>query len=217
MAELPSHPQQLLQPQQSAGEAAEPPSSMPPVQLPALDSNQPAFSSTAERSEGVTRGSNISDNDNTFAATAATDGAGLPLFGPTAPPLDPTMGHPPEWWRSVRTPDEIVDLLGLRECANTIVGSNQIRGVSGGQKKRVTIGEALLANARFLALDSITTGLDAATAYDVMRYINSWAAQTGGVVVAALQQATPEVRLGSHSHCNHAKRYQTRELILPTA
>lgn len=35
----------------------------------------------------------------------------------------------------------VIDILGLRECQDTIVGNDQIRGISGGQKKRVTIGE----------------------------------------------------------------------------
>jgi ABC-type glutathione transport system ATPase component len=52
----------------------------------------------------------------------------------------------------------------LQACADTIVGSVFVRGISGGQKKRVTIGEALLANARVLALDEATNGLDASTA-----------------------------------------------------
>lgn len=54
--------------------------------------------------------------------------------------------------------ERIIAILGLKECENTIVGDNQVRGISGGQKKRVTIGEALLSGARILALDEITNG-----------------------------------------------------------
>lgn len=53
---------------------------------------------------------------------------------------------------------EILDLLHLNACADTIVGNDLMRGVSGGEKKRVTVGEGLITNARFLALDEISTG-----------------------------------------------------------
>lgn len=43
-------------------------------------------------------------------------------------------------------------------CANTMIGNDLLRGVSGGEKKRVTVGEGLITNARFLALDEISTG-----------------------------------------------------------
>ena len=44
-------------------------------------------------------------------------------------------------------------------CANTMIGNELLRGVSGGEKKRVTVGEGLITNARFLALDEISTGM----------------------------------------------------------
>jgi ABC-type multidrug transport system ATPase subunit len=36
--------------------------------------------------------------------------------------------------------DMVIEMLGLKECENTIVGNDLNRGVSGGQKKRVTLG-----------------------------------------------------------------------------
>ena len=88
--------------------------------------------------------------------------------------------------------DHVIDTLGLRECEGVIVGNDQARGISGGQKKRVTLGEALLTGARVLCLDEVTNGLDAATAADIMRFVAEWAHVTGGTVVAALQAPTPE-------------------------
>ena len=41
-----------------------------------------------------------------------------------------------------RLVDHVIDTLGLRECEGVIVGDAQARGISGGQKKRVTLGEA---------------------------------------------------------------------------
>lgn len=39
-----------------------------------------------------------------------------------------------------------------------MIGNDILRGVSGGEKKRVTVGEGLITNARYLALDEISTG-----------------------------------------------------------
>ena len=57
-----------------------------------------------------------------------------------------------------RRVQEVLDLLHLHACADTIVGNDLLRGISGGEKKRVTVGEGLITNARFLALDEISTG-----------------------------------------------------------
>lgn len=97
--------------------------------------------------------------------------------------------------RSLRSSlvDYVIDALELRECENVILGNELARGVSGGQKKRVTIGEVLLSGARILSLDEVTNGLDSATASSIMSFICSWARLTGGTVVAALQAPTPEI------------------------
>ena len=89
--------------------------------------------------------------------------------------------------------DHVIDTLELRECEHVILGDAMKRGVSGGQKKRVTLGEALLQGARVLALDEVTSGLDSATAAGVARFLSEWARVTGGTVVTALQAPTPEI------------------------
>jgi len=53
---------------------------------------------------------------------------------------------------------EIVTLLRLEDCADTKVGNTLLRGISGGEMMRLTIGEGLLSSARFLALDEISKG-----------------------------------------------------------
>jgi ABC-type multidrug transport system ATPase subunit len=65
--------------------------------------------------------------------------------------------------------DRMLAVLGLQEARDTIIGSGILRGVSGGQKRRATLGEALLLNSRVLALDAPTTGLDSAVAHAVMK------------------------------------------------
>ena len=92
-----------------------------------------------------------------------------------------------------RLVDHVLDALELRECEGVILGDELKRGVSGGQKKRVTLGEALMQGARVLVLDEITSGLDAATAASIVRFLTQWAHLTGGTVITALQAPTPEI------------------------
>ncbi|KAA0170510.1 hypothetical protein FNF27_06572 [Cafeteria roenbergensis] len=84
-------------------------------------------------------------------------------------------------------------LLGLDECENTVVGSDMVRGVSGGQKRRVTVGEMLLTDARVLCGDEITNGLDAAVAADVVAGIREFTRARALTSIIALQQPTPEL------------------------
>jgi len=83
--------------------------------------------------------------------------------------------------------------LGLEECADTIVGNAWVRGVSGGQRKRVTLGEVLCSDARAVFLDEVTSGLDASTAIDVFTTMRDWVDVLGGSCVAALLQPGPEL------------------------
>ncbi|MBA0646064.1 hypothetical protein Goklo_014058, partial [Gossypium klotzschianum] len=65
--------------------------------------------------------------------------------------------------------DYILKILGLEICADTMVGNELIRGVSGGQKKRVTTGEMLAGPAKLLLMDEISTGLDSSTTYQIVK------------------------------------------------
>jgi len=89
--------------------------------------------------------------------------------------------------------DMILKQLGLEECADTVVGNELIRGVSGGQRKRVTMGEVMCSDARALFLDEVTSGLDASTAADVFTAMRDWVDILGGSCVAALLQPGPEL------------------------
>ncbi|XP_041364342.1 broad substrate specificity ATP-binding cassette transporter ABCG2-like [Gigantopelta aegis] len=64
--------------------------------------------------------------------------------------------------------DQVIHELGLTECADRKVGTEFIRGVSGGERKRTNIGMELIISPPVLFLDEPTTGLDASTASSVM-------------------------------------------------
>jgi len=89
--------------------------------------------------------------------------------------------------------DSVHRLLSLDNCLDTIIGNDLVRGVSGGEKKRVTIGEAMVTNARVFCMDEISTGLDAAVTHNIIAALREWTRITNGTAIVSLLQPTPEV------------------------
>ncbi|KAK9677176.1 hypothetical protein RND81_11G125600 [Saponaria officinalis] len=88
--------------------------------------------------------------------------------------------------------DYILKILGLEICADTMVGDEVIRGVSGGQRKRVTTGEMLVGPAKALFMDEISTGLDSSTTYQIVNSIRQSVHILNGTAVISLLQPAPE-------------------------
>ncbi|ESO03400.1 hypothetical protein HELRODRAFT_192026 [Helobdella robusta] len=72
----------------------------------------------------------------------------------------------------IRKVDNAIYELGLTQCADSRVGTDLIRGVSGGERKRTNIGMELVISPKVLFLDEPTTGLDSSTAFAVMSLLN---------------------------------------------
>lgn len=88
--------------------------------------------------------------------------------------------------------EEVILELGLKECADTRIGNSQHRGCSGGEKRRVSIGVQLLANPSVLFLDEPTTGLDATSAFQLIRTLKKLA-QKGRTVITTIHQPRSEI------------------------
>eukprot|EP00897_Mesotaenium_endlicherianum_P002106 jgi/Mesen1/1923/ME000145S01008 len=88
--------------------------------------------------------------------------------------------------------DYITKVLGLDVCADTLVGNEMLRGISGGQKKRVTTGEMIVGPTRTLFMDEISTGLDSSTTFQIVKCIRNFCHIFGGTVLMALLQPAPE-------------------------
>ncbi|KAL2345195.1 hypothetical protein Fmac_006480 [Flemingia macrophylla] len=88
--------------------------------------------------------------------------------------------------------DYILKILGLDICADTMVGDNMRRGISGGQKKRVTTGEMLVGPAKALFMDEISTGLDSSTTFQVCKFMRQMVHIMDETMVIALLQPAQE-------------------------
>ncbi|KAL8202096.1 hypothetical protein R6Q57_011243 [Mikania cordata] len=86
----------------------------------------------------------------------------------------------------------ILKILGLERCADAMVGDQMIRGISGGEKKRVTTGEMLVGPARVLFMDQISTGLDSSTTYQIMKALRQMVHIMDLTMVISLLQPDPE-------------------------
>ncbi|KAL0554085.1 hypothetical protein IC582_007996 [Cucumis melo] len=88
--------------------------------------------------------------------------------------------------------DYILKILGLEGCADVMVGDEMIRGISGGQRKRVTTGEMLVGPARALFMDEISTGLDSSTTFQIVNSLKQCVHILKATTVISLLQPAPE-------------------------
>ncbi|XP_043695113.1 pleiotropic drug resistance protein 1-like [Telopea speciosissima] len=88
--------------------------------------------------------------------------------------------------------DYILKTLGLEICADTMVGDQMLRGISGGQRKRVTTGEMLVGPARALFMDEISTGLDSSTTFQIVNSLKQFIHILNGTAFISLLQPAPE-------------------------
>ncbi|KAL8257698.1 hypothetical protein R6Q59_029739 [Mikania micrantha] len=86
----------------------------------------------------------------------------------------------------------LIDQLGLRNAAKTVIGDEGHRGVSGGERRRVSIGIDIIHDPIILFLDEPTSGLDSTSAYMVVKVLQR-IAQSGSIVIMSIHQ--PSYRL----------------------
>eukprot|EP00904_Undaria_pinnatifida_P003909 jgi/Undpi1/13519/HiC_scaffold_8.g03178.m1 len=92
---------------------------------------------------------------------------------------------------------ELVELLGLSHIADSIVGKEGRRGISGGERKRVSIGVELITSPDVLFLDEPTSGLDSSTALTIITLLNELT-RKGMIVVCSIHQ--PRSNIFSEFH-----------------
>lgn len=101
----------------------------------------------------------------------------------------------PRWMsrtEKYRRAEEILLKMGLKECADTLVGSELVKGISGGEKRRVSIAIQILTDPKVLFLDEPTSGLDAFTAQSIIEVLQGLAAE-GRTLVMTIHQARSDL------------------------
>ena len=115
----------------------------------------------------------------TFAAKARTPRTRLP-------------GVTREQW-ATHMKDVIMTVFGLSHTENTKVGNDFIRGVSGGERKRVSIAEIALSGSPLQCWDNSTRGLDSATALEFVKTVRLSTRYQGATAIVAIYQASQDI------------------------
>jgi ABC-type multidrug transport system ATPase subunit len=89
--------------------------------------------------------------------------------------------------------DVVLATFGLRHTIDTIVGSDLVKGVSGGERKRVSIAEAVLSGSPLQCWDNSTRGLDSANALEFCKTLKLSTELAGATACVALYQASQSI------------------------
>lgn len=96
---------------------------------------------------------------------------------------------------SAQDVDDLLEKLGLTECADTAVGGGALgkKGLSGGQKRRLSLAIALIKRPSVIFLDEPTSGLDSAAADAIMELLYEWAKENECIVICNIHQPSTRV------------------------
>ncbi|KAI3993453.1 hypothetical protein MKX01_002466 [Papaver californicum] len=92
----------------------------------------------------------------------------------------------------------VIDQLGLQNAAKTMIGDEGHRGISGGERRRVSIGIGIIHSPIILFLDEPTSGLDSTSAFQVVKVLQR-IAQSGSIVIMSVHQPSYRI-LGLLNH-----------------
>lgn len=91
-----------------------------------------------------------------------------------------------------RRAESVLLKMGLRDCAANLVGNDVVKGISGGEKRRITIAIQILTDPRILFLDEPTSGLDAFTASSIIEVLRGLA-EEGRTLVLTVHQSRSDL------------------------
>ena len=100
----------------------------------------------------------------------------------------------PEYSEEQRTEivEQAIQALRLEKCADTLIGSVMIPGLSGGEKKRAAVAVELISSPSLIFLDEPTSGLDSYSAFELVSILKQLA-QAGCTIVCTIHQPSSEV------------------------
>ena len=88
--------------------------------------------------------------------------------------------------------EEIIDELGLKHCQHVQIGSVLTKTISGGERKRVSIGVELVTDPSLIVLDEPTSGLDSFRATAICQILHKMAREKGKTIIAAIHQPSSQ-------------------------
>ncbi|OCF32364.1 ABC transporter [Kwoniella heveanensis BCC8398] len=88
--------------------------------------------------------------------------------------------------------ETVLRMLGLKDCADLPVGGQLLKGISGGEKRRLSLAVQMINDPAVLVVDEPTSGLDASIALSVMQVLKDIAA-TGRTVIATIHQPRSDI------------------------
>lgn len=87
----------------------------------------------------------------------------------------------------------LIRKTGLTDCADLMVGNEDVKGISGGEKRRLTIAIQLLNRSKVLFLDEPTSGLDSATATSILKLLKELAQYNDYTIVCTIHQPNQDM------------------------
>ncbi|RAO65046.1 uncharacterized protein BHQ10_001058 [Talaromyces amestolkiae] len=82
----------------------------------------------------------------------------------------------------------LLKAFGIQEQAKTLIGTPIRKGISGGQKRRLSVASQLITSPKILFIDEPTSGLDSTASYEVISYLKKLARRNNLIVIASIHQ-----------------------------
>ncbi|KAL8167772.1 hypothetical protein V2J09_009271 [Rumex salicifolius] len=105
------------------------------------------------------------------------------------------------WSEKAERASAVIREMGLQDAADTRIGGWNVKGISGGQKRRLSICIEILTRPNLLFLDEPTSGLDSAASFHVTSHLLKLAVKERMTVVVSLHQPSSEVFQLFHNLC----------------
>ncbi|KAI3948924.1 hypothetical protein MKX01_038414 [Papaver californicum] len=100
--------------------------------------------------------------------------------------------HSTSKYKKMARVQAVIDELGLRSAAKTLIGDEGHRGIPGGERRRVSIGVDIIHGPIFLFLDEPTSGLDSSCAFMVVKALQR-IARSGRIIIMSVHQPNSRV------------------------
>ncbi|KAF7306405.1 Pleiotropic drug resistance proteins (PDR1-15), ABC superfamily [Mycena indigotica] len=94
--------------------------------------------------------------------------------------------------RKIARAEEVLLMLGLKDCADVLVGGELLKGISGGEKRRLSLAVQMISDPSILVVDEPTSGLDSFIANNVMECLKD-IARSGRTVIVSIHQPRSDI------------------------